>query len=161
MRKTHTAVLAAVVVLGAMSGCARPDAGTGPNASAGTPGASRPSAGDVLPLDFARTGGLAGLDAHLHITDDGQVTVTNDGVTGKPKVLDTGRLATLKRALTEAAPPKPGTVATAVRCADGFRYLIRTPSWSITADDCAAHTPAFDRAVALLLPLLQARASSP
>jgi hypothetical protein len=101
------------------------------------------------------------LDARLHITDDGLVTVTNDGVTGKPEVLDASRLATLKQALADATPSKPRSAATAIRCADGFKYLISTPSWTVTSDDCASNTPAFDRALTVLLPLLQPPATSP
>ncbi|MFI6074035.1 hypothetical protein ACIA5C_20940 [Actinoplanes sp. NPDC051343] len=116
---------------------------------------------EVLPLDFARRGGLAGVDARLHITDDGWVTVSNDGVTGRPKALDASQLATLKQVLADATPSKPRSVATAIRCADGFKYLIGTPSWTVTTDGCVSHTPAFDRALTLLLPLLQADATNP
>lgn len=160
MRRNYTAALTVAFVLGATPGCAGPVTGsdTAPSAA---PSASRPTSSGVLPLDFARSGGLAGLDARLHITEGGGITVTNDGVTGKPRKLDPGRLAEIKRALAEAAPPQPDTTATAVRCLDGFQYWMRTPSWSITADDCAAHTPAFDHAVALLLPLLRPDASAP
>jgi hypothetical protein len=144
-----------------MSGCAGPESGPSPEASADGPGASRPAAAEVLPLDFARRGGLAGLDERLHITEDGRVTVTNDGVTGTPKVLDAGRLATLKRALADATPPKSRSAGTPVRCADGFKYLVSTPSWTVTTDGCIPHTPAFDHALTLLLPLLQTQADSP
>ncbi|MEV6842732.1 hypothetical protein [Actinoplanes sp. NPDC051411] len=161
MRKNLPAALVIAVAFCSVSGCAGSEPGQASRTSANASGASRPAVVEVLPLDFARSGGLAGLDARLHITDDGWVTVTNDGVTGQPKALDASRIATLKQALADVTPSKPRSVTTAIHCADGFKYLINTPSWTVTTDDCVSHTPAFDRALTLLLPLLQPGATDP
>ncbi|WP_249998301.1 hypothetical protein [Actinoplanes sp. M2I2] len=142
----------------AVGGCASADTPPpGRNTSpTGTPppgpDTSPPVADEVLPLDFSRTGGLAGVDEQVRVGTDGTVTTSERS----PFRLDADRLAALRQALSEPALRSPASrSATGAVCSDGYLYRVRTPSWARTADDCAPRQPAFDRVVALLLPLVR------
>ncbi|KUL41342.1 hypothetical protein [Actinoplanes awajinensis] len=108
-------------------------------------------------MDFSRSGGFAGLDERLHIDADGTATVTRKGRAGKPVQLTTTQLAALRKALSDPALDAPADAPADPRaCADAFQYEIRTPSWRGSADDCNPGTPAMQKVLSALTPLLQA-----
>lgn len=152
MTKTFAsfALLLTIVVAG-ISGCATPKISP-PIARHTSPAAAGPSAtGDVLPLDFSRTGGLAGVDEQLHVEIDGTVTSSHQNRFR----LGADRLAELKQVLADPVLKAPvSRSASGPVCSDGYIYRVHTPSWSRTADDCSPDQPAFDRVVQLLLPLV-------
>nr|WP_221383141.1 hypothetical protein [Actinoplanes polyasparticus] len=143
-------VLLLTLVTG-ISGCATPKISP-PIARHTSPAASGPSAtGDVLPLDFSRTGGLAGVSEQLHVDTDGTVTSSQQNRFR----LGADRLAELKQLLADPALKTPVSRSTSGPvCSDGYIYRVHTPSWSRTADDCSPDQPAFDRVVQLLLSLV-------
>jgi hypothetical protein len=157
MTRIFVPIFVLTVSLAGITGCAAQGAGPAVGTTAGaTPQTSTP-AETVLPLDFSRTGGLAGRDERLHIDTDGTLTVTRGGVTGKPVKLDPSVVAALKQVLVE---PAPAASSSAV-CSDGYRYRLSTPSWTYTADDCSGSQSEFDRTLDLLVPLLQGAVPSP
>jgi hypothetical protein len=90
-----------LVVLVALAGCGPPPSGPGPAASPSSPAASAPAAGEV-PIRYARSGGLAGVDDVLVISPDGTATLTSR----RPALHRTGRLTAAERsALTAAVAP--------------------------------------------------------
>jgi hypothetical protein len=74
-----------------------------PTTGAPAPGASSPGA--LIPIRYARSGGLAGMDDVLVISPDGTLTLTSR----RPTLRRTGRLTDAERsALTAAMPPARG-----------------------------------------------------
>ncbi|GIF05418.1 hypothetical protein Asi03nite_29560 [Actinoplanes siamensis] len=149
----------ALVLSSGLAGCA----GQGAAGTTGaTPRTGSPAPAAVLPLDFSRTGGFAGFDDHLHIEPDGTATVTHRGVTGRPLALDADRIAALRQVLAEPGLARATTpAATTAICADGFRYALSTPSWTLTSDDCSGARPQLDRVLELLVPLVRSDPASP
>jgi hypothetical protein len=90
-----------LVVLVALAGCGTPPSGPGPAAPPSSPAASASAAGPV-PIRYARSGGLAGVDDVLVISPDGTATLTSR----RPALHRTGRLTAAERsALTAAVAP--------------------------------------------------------
>jgi hypothetical protein len=93
-----------LVVLVALAGCGPPPSGPGPAAPPSSPAASASAAGPV-PIRYARSGGLAGVDDVLVISPDGTLTLTSR----RPTLRRTGRLTDAERsALAAAMPPARG-----------------------------------------------------
>jgi hypothetical protein len=92
-----------LVVLVALAGCGTPSSGPGPAASPSSPAASASaSAAGLVPIRYARSGGLAGVDDVLVISPDGTATLTSR----RPALHRTGRLTAAERsALTAAVAP--------------------------------------------------------
>ncbi|WP_436534174.1 hypothetical protein [Actinoplanes sp. HUAS TT8] len=144
-----------------IAGCADQTTGSA-TATGATPQVSAASADPaVFPLDFARTGGFAGFDDRLHIGADGTMTVSRRGVSSAPVATDATVLAALQQVLTAPNLTTAAPASSAPVCADGFRYRLTTPGWTYTADDCSGEHPELERALDLLMPLLQAGGPSP
>jgi hypothetical protein len=111
----------------------------------------------MLPLDFTRTGGFAGVDDHLSIAANGTVTVKRRSGAAKSTKLSTAKLAELKRLLADPAltgPTQPPASRGAV-CSDGFVYRFQTPSWTQVIDGCGGPTrPPVQRVLKFVAPLL-------
>ena len=111
----------------------------------------------MLPLDFTRTGGFAGVNDHLSIAADGTVTIKRRSGAAKSTPLSTAKLAQLKRLLADPAltgptqpPASRGTV-----CSDGFVYRFQTPSWTQVIDNCGKpNRPAVERVLQFVGQLL-------
>lgn len=118
---------------------------------------AKPGSAAMLPLDFTRTGGFAGVDDHLTIAADGAVTIKRRSATAKADPLSAAKLAELQRlladpALTSASQPPANRDAV---CADGFIYRFRTPSWTLLLDNCGGtNRPAVERLLKFIAPLL-------
>jgi hypothetical protein len=114
-----------LVVLVALAGCGPPPSGPGPAAPPSSPAASASAAGPV-PIRYARSGGLAGVDDVLVISPDGTATLTSR----RPALHRTGRLTAAERsALTAAVAPARARVREADRRPrdphpDGFVYRV-------------------------------------
>ena len=144
------------VLFTATTGCADPD--TSPPSGNGSPSPSA-AASTALPLQFSRTGGLAGLDEQTSISTDGTIT----DAAGRPRPLDEATFAQLKQLLADVpvAGPSPAPSSTSV-CSDGYQYRLRTPSWSAATDDCSLpNQSALAPLVRLLTPLLRDQAKLP
>ncbi|AEV83504.1 hypothetical protein ACWT_2938 [Actinoplanes sp. SE50] len=141
-----TRLLAPVLLLTLVAACAAAPAGGSTPQVSGAPDR-------VFPLDFSRSGGFAGRSDRLHIDADGRMTVTRQGAgSSGPVAVDRTVLDALRQVLA-TADPIPS--ASSGICADGYRYRISTPSWSVSTDDCAEHHESLDRALELLVPLLR------
>jgi hypothetical protein len=163
MKRILAPTFVLAVSLAGIAGCA--DQGTGssagstadPTAEATAEAGPRTSDApkNVLPLDFSRSGGFTGGEDRLHIDADGTLTVTREGVTGKPVTLDPNVLAELKRVLAE---PKTAATGGGI-CADGYQYRVITPSWAYLTDDCSRAGSELDHTLDLLVPLLKGAAA--
>jgi hypothetical protein len=135
-------------------------AATGCTDFTGAPAPERPSASStgpiaVLPLEFSRTGGFAGVQDNAVISADGLLTVSRDGTTGKPTPLGAAQLGELRSLLSDPALAVQVSPPADTVCNDGYVHQVRTPNWTATGDDCTNdRRPAFDRLVGHLTSLM-------
>ncbi len=118
-------------------------------------GAATAPAAAVFPVDFSRSGGIAGFDDRLHIDADGMMTVSHRGSTGAPVKADPAVVAALQQVLSAPSLATAKPLASSAICADGFRYRLSTPAWTYSADDCSGNHPEIERVLDVLLPLLK------
>ncbi|BCY09577.1 hypothetical protein [Actinoplanes sp. L3-i22] len=152
--------LVLTIGLATIAGCAQQDSGTSAGATPQTSNVpATTGATTMFPLDFSRTGGIAGLDDHVHIDPDGTMTVAHKGNTAQPVQLGAPVLAALEQVLPAESPKEPS--AKSAICADGFVYQLTTPAWTYTADDCSGNSPDLEHALDVLMPMLQGKPVSP
>jgi hypothetical protein len=108
----------------------------------------------ALPLILSRSGGIAGVQDQVKIDPDGTATVTHRAGNPTTSRLSVAELAVLRRLLTDPALAREAkaTSGTGV-CADGFQYVLRTPTLSMKTTDCGrSNHPTLAKVISLVLP---------
>ncbi|MFI7600033.1 hypothetical protein [Actinoplanes sp. NPDC049681] len=182
MRKSHTSVVLAALLLTGIAGCkddgrtsaaspasaspsasvsapASPDAsapGTSAPATseAAAPQPSSPAADPTFPLTVARRGGFAGVDERATIAADGSAMVTLQGRAPVRKAVPAATLDELRRLLN--SPDFARQAKPTAVCNDGYEYEFASRSSTKVVHDCgASQGAAVDRTLAIAASLFK------